>query len=257
MRAFCFTVDDNIRFFKELSQGDGHSLFSHPYLAMYRRLHERFDLRVQLNLFYEMPGFNLSGMTERFKDEWAANADWLKLSFHSRLENVNPYLNAGYWEVYEDCAAVHREILRFAGEKSLAKTTTIHYCQTTLQGLCALRDLGVKGLLGLFGSQERPSSSYSLLPEDCACLRRGEKVQREGMDFYSIDAVMNGYGREALLRRMGELLDRERLCVMIHEQYFYPDYPAYQPDFEQKITRVFELLRENGFESRFVEEIGT
>ena len=28
-------------------------MFDHPYLAMYRRLHEKFGLKVQLNLFYD------------------------------------------------------------------------------------------------------------------------------------------------------------------------------------------------------------
>jgi tRNA nucleotidyltransferase (CCA-adding enzyme) len=38
----CFTVDDNIRFLKELTQHPQNSLFDHPYLAMMKRLHELF-----------------------------------------------------------------------------------------------------------------------------------------------------------------------------------------------------------------------
>ena len=255
MKEFCFTVDDNIRFLKELSEGNERSLFSHPYPAMYRRLHEKYGIKVQLNLFYEMPGFDLSRMTDRFKTQWEENADWLRLSFHSRLENAEPYLNSGYHEVYEDCAAVHREILRFAGEKSLGKTTTIHYCKATLEGLAALYDLGVRGLLGLFGSDERPCSSYSLPEEDAERLRAGVFLRRHGITFCSIDAVMNGYGQEARVRRLRSLLHRECLRVMIHEQYFYPDYPAYQPDFEEKLDRAFALLIDNGYKSCFAEEL--
>ena len=43
---FCFTVDDNIRFLKEITENRYQSIFDHPYLAMYRRLHEEFDLKV-------------------------------------------------------------------------------------------------------------------------------------------------------------------------------------------------------------------
>ena len=70
MKTFCFTVDDNIRFFRDLSNGNQASLFEHPYLAMYKRLHEKYGLKIQLNLFYEMPGFDLSQMTNRFRQEW-------------------------------------------------------------------------------------------------------------------------------------------------------------------------------------------
>ena len=257
MKTFCFTVDDNIRFFQELSKGNQASLFEHPYLAMYKRLHEKYGLKIQLNLFYEMPGFDLSQMTDRFRQEWRENADWLKLSFHSRLENDKPYQFSGYQEVYEDCAAVQQQILRFAGNDSLATTTTIHYCQTTEEGLHALRDLGVQGLLGLFGTEESPRSSYSLPETDCSVLRQGEIVRRYGMNFYSIDVILNLYPLEEMLDRLQALLHRDHLRVMIHEQYFYPDYHQYQPDFEEKLDRAFALLTQNGYESRFAEELPT
>ena len=96
MKRFCFTVDDNIRFFEELTQGNFPSLFDHPYLAVYKRLHNAFGLKVQLNLFYKNDRFTLADMTDRYQREWAANAHWLKLSFHSELENVNPYKTADY-----------------------------------------------------------------------------------------------------------------------------------------------------------------
>ena len=133
-KRFCFTVDDNIRVFKELTEVGGASVFDHPYLAAYRRLHEKHGLCVQLNLFYECKGFTLASMTDRYRDEFEKNADWLKMSFHSRLENVRPYEHSGYEEVYADCKAVEDEILRFAGEKTLAKTTTVHYCLLTEGG---------------------------------------------------------------------------------------------------------------------------
>ena len=255
MKTFCFTVDDNIRFLQALSEGTQESIFANPYLALYKRLHEKYNLKVQLNLFYETQGFDLSQMTDRYKREWEENADWLKLSFHSRLECKDPYISAGYEEVYADCSAVHREILRFAGEKSLARTTTIHYCQLTPHGLQALTDLGVRGVLGLFGSDKSPYSSYSLPENDCALLRKGEILQRSDMRFYSLDLVMNLYDTEALLRRLQTFLHRDSLRVMIHEQYFYPDYHAYQPDFAQKLDLAFDFLTKNGYESCFAEEL--
>ena len=142
MKNFCFTVDDNIRCLKELTRGNYDSIFEHPYLAVYKRLHKRFDLKIQLNLFYEDLEFDLSEMTDRYAKEWKKCSDWLKLSFHSRLENVRPYISSGYDEVYQDCNNVQREICRFASPLSLGKTTTVHYCQATTEGLRALKDCG-------------------------------------------------------------------------------------------------------------------
>ncbi len=254
MKQFCFTVDDNIRFFKELTEGTYKSIFDHPYLGVYRRLHQKYGLKVQLNLFYEMPGFNLSQMTDRYQQEWIDNADWLKLSFHSRLENAYPYEHSGYEEVLTDCQNVHREIRRFASDKSLGLTTTVHCCRTTEQGINALQDSGVKGLLGLYGKMEKPRSSYQSTPVEGDLIRKGEIVVRNDMAYAGIDIVLNCFSTEEILSQLSALADRDFVKVMIHEQYFYADYSAYQPDFEQKLDATFARLAENGFRSTFFEE---
>ena len=253
-KRFCYTVDDNIRFLKELSEGQYGSLFDHPYLAMYRRLHEAYDLRVQLNLFYRCEGFDLSRMTDRYRGDWERNASWLKLSFHSKEETARPYEHSGYDEVFADCAAVHREIRRFAGEASLANSTTVHFCLATEEGLRALYDNGVRGLLGLYGADQKPSHSYRSTEEECARLRAGEAVTTHGITYGGIDIILNVYDTQTILLRLEALFGRSLIKVMIHEQYFYPDYPRYQAEFEQKLTATFSTLASRGYESCFFEE---
>lgn len=254
MKIFSFTVDDNIRFFKELTDTRPGSIFEHPYLAVYKRLHEKYGIKIQLNLFYELGDFNLSHMTDAYRDEWRANSEWLKMSFHSRLENVNPYVNSGYDEVFFDSENVHKQILRFAGASSLAKTTTVHYCQATNEGLLALRDNGVSGLLGLYGRHESPRVSYQSTPEECDLLRDGELVEKSGITFANIDIILNSHKKEAILAQLDMLSKREFIKVMIHEQYFYSDYAHYQPDFEEKLDATFSRLCELGYTSVFFEE---
>ena len=254
-KTFYFTVDDTIRFLKELTESDAVSIFEHPYPAMYRELHEKFGLKVQLNLFYEFSDFDLSMVSDRFKTEWEQNSDWLKLSFHSRLENEKPYISSGYDEVFSDCRDVHREILRFASEKNLASTTTVHYCRATDDGIRALYDNGVRGLLGLYGTPNAPRSSYQNTPDEDEMIRNGETVKRDGIVFSAIDIVMNLFGKDGILEILEGLLGHSHIGAMIHEQYFYPDYPRYQKDFEEKISAAFDFLIENGFRSVFFEEI--
>ena len=255
MKTFCFTIDDNIRFLKEITERKYSSVFEHPYAAMLKRLHEKFGLKIQLNLFYRVDGFDLSKMSDAYRSEWKANADWLKLSFHSDYENVKPYEFSDYDEVYRDCKAVHDEILRFASPTSLAKTTTVHYCLATESGLQALCDNDVTGLLGLFGNEAEPQSSYGLDDISAARVRSGEIVFQKNMAFAPIDIVLNSYSKEKNLKLLFGLTDRDSIWVMIHEQYFYEDYIAYQPDFEEKLTAVFAFLTGHGYESCFFENL--
>ena len=255
MKKYTFTVDDNIRVFCEITERGYASIFDHPYLGMYKRLHDRFGVSVQLNLFYEMDGFDLSEMTDRYRDEWASVSNWLRMSFHSRLENVKPYEHSDYAEVRGDAEAVHREILRFAGEASLAKTTTIHYCRTTPDGVRAMLDVGAVGLLGLYGTEKSPRTSYSLSEELAAEARRGRVVRCDGMAHASIDLILNNVELDNIEDQLADISDRQRVSLMIHEQYFYPDYERYQPDFEHKLALAFSYMRDHGYESEFFENI--
>ncbi len=255
MKQFCFTVDDNIRFFKELTCGSYESLFDHPYLALFRRLHQKYDLKIQLNLFYECDGFDLSGMTDRYREEWRNNAHWLKLSFHSKLENVKPYEFSAYQEVFENCKSVQDQILRFATDSSLAQTTTVHYCLATAAGVKALKGNGVKGLLGLYGDEQAPMLSYQNTVEEGKRIRGGETVFSDGIAYAGIDVVLNLYSREEILKHLLPLAERRLVKVMIHEQYFYPDYCNYQPDFEEKLDATFAYLKGQGFCSTFFEDV--
>lgn len=254
-KHFIFTVDDNIKFLRELSYGSYESLFDHPYTAMYRRLHERFDLKIQLNLFFEEGYFDLSMMPDKYRDEWKQSSSWLKLSFHSRLENENPYIESNYGEVFHDATAVRREIERFAGGESLAKTTTVHWCRATSEGVRALKDAGVCGLLGLYGSETAPRSSYQSSKEEGDLIRRGAIVASGGVAYAGIDVVLNSFEPDVIIEKLTPLTDRELIKVMIHEQYFHPNYKAYQPNFEEKLKRTFAFLCEKGYTSRFFEEL--
>lgn len=118
------SVDDNIWFLKDLTVNSNkyNSIFDTPFLAVFKRLHEKFGTKVHFNLFYETEGFNLSKMTDKYKKEWKDNADWIRLSFHANQEFPDrPYLNASYEKVEQDCKKVLAEIKRFAGKHLLQK----------------------------------------------------------------------------------------------------------------------------------------
>ena len=255
MKTFCFTVDDNIRFLKELNENNYISIFEHPYLKMYKRLHDKFNLKVQLNLFYRMNDFELSQMSSKFFSQWEENSDWLKLSFHSEFENAYPYEFSGYDEVYQQCKKVNDQIIRFASPSALAKTTTIHYCRATEDGLRALADNRVIGLLGLFGNKQTPITSYNLEEKQAIKIRDGETVKSGGMNFASIDIVLNNFSQTEILTQLQNLIERKDIRIMIHEQYFYDDYKRYQPDFEEKLAATFSFLKSHGYKSSHFEDL--
>lgn len=258
MKHYRFSLDDNILVFRDLAQKGCQSLFDHPYLAFLKEVHREFRSKIQLNLYYETEGFCLTQMPDRYREEWKENAKWLKLSFHARANDPPaPYEHSGYEEVFADCSAVQEEILRFAGEDSLSSYTTLHYCKATPAGVRALKDCGVRGLVGLFVPTKEGMVDYSLSKEAERYLQTHSFYRDEeySMNFIRNDVVINlpplvGLGRILAKRETGDFFE-----VMIHEQYFYKDSPLYQPDFRDKVRFVLKWLSDREYEPAFLEEI--
>lgn len=245
-----FSVDDNIRFLRELTEGGYASVFDHPYMKMYRDLHEKYGTKFHLNLFYTMDGFDLTMVTDRFKDEWSANSHWIRFAFHSYSDAPPfPYKDSEYDRVFDDCSRVHNEIRRFAGEECLSYFVTVHYCQASPEAIRALRDCGVRGLLGLF----KDADCYGRHFDDFSMPYVYD--EELGMYLFCNDIILNLYSANDVVDKLREDDGKQFTEVMIHEQYFYPDFFAHKPDFVNIMHATVRHLTNLGRVSVFLEDI--
>ena len=260
--------DDNILFLQDLTKNKDiyKSIFENPYPAVYKKAHDKYGAKVHLNLFYEFiptddfkehtEYFNLSMMTDKFKDEFIANSDWLKLAFHAKTEYPDmPYKNTTFEEITKDCINVCREIIRFAGKECMNDTTTIHWGEVNREGVRALRALGFKSLTGYltFNSDGTPLVAYYLDKEQVkhADTRDFWYDKSEDMMFARIDIVTNLGTYEWVMNEIRDIVAHPNrggfVSMMIHEQYFYADYKGYLCDFENRVLDVCKYLYENGY----------
>lgn len=260
--------DDNILFLQDLTKNKDvyKSIFENPYLAVYKKAHDKYGAKVHLNLFYEFiptddfkehtEYFNLTMMTDKFKDEFCANSDWLKLAFHAKTEYPDmPYKNTTFEEITEDCIKVCREIIRFAGKECINDTTTIHWGEVNREGVRALRALGFKSLTGYltFNADGTPLVAYYLDKEQVkhADTRDFWYDKDEDMMFARIDLVTNLGTYDWVMSEIKEIVAHPNrggfVSTMIHEQYFHKDYKGYLPDFENRVLDVCKYLYNNGY----------
>ena len=276
--SFRLSSDDNIRFLKELTERDYTSIFEHPYLAVYKKAHDLYGAKAHLNLFYafdeqaracfseEHDYFDLSMMTGRYKEEFRANADWLKLTFHAYSEFPDkPYKYATADKIREDCIKVYREIVRFAGEECVSNSTTVHWGEANRECVRALRALGFRSLTGYFVKDDegRPLVSYYAENELVEHIEPRDfwVDTQEDMIFGRIDCVLNMDTLEICNERVADAAtDPHRggfVSIMIHEQYFYPDYINYCPDFEARVLEPCKYLWECGYQGAHITEVTT
>ena len=166
-----FFVDDCIWCLRDLSRRMPKSIFDVPFLKMLKKAHDTYGLTVQLNLFYRTDffygydEFTLKEVPDTYKAEWEANSDWLKMAFHAKQEFPDyPYVNATYEDVKASYMEIINEIVRFAGEKSVAPAVIPHWLPISKAGCQALYDCGVRIISPSHGERTEYTGDESVLP---------------------------------------------------------------------------------------------
>jgi hypothetical protein len=266
-RRYRFSLDDNIWFLRDIARSNPKSLFDNPYMALWRRLHQAYGTKFNCNIYYQCEDFNLSMMPDRYRGEWRDHAEWFRLTFHA-LQNdpAEPYIRATYAQIARDYDLVANDILRFAGPEVMNTFTTIHWGEAPREACRAVRDRGIKGLCGYFFLRNgQPKVSYYLDAEHTEYLAGRDywKDLDQDLIFIRHDIVVNG----VKLADIGPHLEKvaanphqqEVMELMIHEQYFYPHYVAFIPEYAERCEAAVRWVTENGYKPVFYSDgfIGT
>ena len=301
-----FVIDDVIWVFRDLTRNAPKSMFEHPFLAMLKEAHEKFGLKVQLNLFYQLDNyygndtFSLKEMTDAYKAEWEAISDWLIFGFHSKQEFPDyPYINADYRDVKEDFLAMQTEVYRFASTKNWSKAVLNHWRPMSKEGCQALYDCGVQLISATVGKKEvydgnpgslpyghagrllhnrkpetmifrRDTKDTAILKSLCGYNHITEEEQERtlttrhyivneeiGMKFknFSLGLIHNLSSLEGIREEMRSYIGNEYIGWGTHEQYFYPEYFAYQPEYKEKLMIACDELYNNGYQFIFMQDL--
>jgi hypothetical protein len=278
MKHYRISVDDNILFLQDiaLNQSKYKSVFENPFLAIYKKAHDYYGTKVHMNLFYEFTDecmkffgkhksyFNLAMMPDKYKEEFKANSDWLRFSFHARANCPDyPYRNTSMEKLDEDIRLVHREMIRFIGEDFLSPVTTLHWGTTNIGGVRVLRNNGYKGLNGFFefDNEGLPYVSYHYPKEvvDNLTDRDFWVDTCEDVVCSRCDLVLNAYKLPEIVPLLEKINSNPHrsgfLELLIHEQYFYEDYTAYIPKYADIVLTSAQWAYENGYKPSFLSEV--
>ena len=260
-----FSVDDNILFLKDIAKNAVayRSIFDCSYLAFRREMHRRFGVRVHFNIYWETDDFDLTMMPDKYRGEWQDNADWIRLTFHARADlPPKPYAEKTYEIIRSDYLAVTEQIARFAGPELLDDFTTIHWGGANLECCQALRDSGMRGLVGYFQRLDgEPHVAYYLDGPrlDHLGARDYWKDMDEDIFFVRTDMVVNMMAREEIRPKLDEIASDPKQArvmeLMIHEQYFWECTGLLQPDAKQKVETALTWVTERNYTSVFFGEV--
>ena len=269
-KKYRFSFDDVIWSLQDINEHKDEytSIFDNQFFNLLKQMHDKYGTKMHVNIYYETPrhdGFNLTQMTDKFKSEWQANSDWLKLCFHANADKPNrPYAHVSYEQMYFEGKRVIDEIYRFAGQQVHTNgVMTLHFGDCSVEGARALRDLGYNILTGgFFWDKITGTDTRQYLDVlECNILTKYGFYYDKEEDIYFFRH--NGGIQH---RTPEQIVPHFEFCkteypffqfkdIVLHEQYFYPEYPKHQPNYYEKMDTAISWCKENGFESVFTSEI--
>lgn len=266
-RTYRLGVDDVIWCLENIwrNQDTYTSIFDDPFLALYRDLHEQYGTPVHMHVYYENDdgSFNLSMFPDKYKEEFKANGNWLKFTFHSYKDKPDsPYKYASYEQVMRDGQLVHKELLRFAGREAMSHITSQHWADSNREATRAFRNLGYKLIDAYFEFDDagEPYIAYYLNKEQAthAAARDFWVDNSEDIIFVKDDIIINEVELGDIDAFMERITAQENHCfhyLLIHEQYFYAHYARYEPDYRQRIFAAVDFCNRNGYRPATLTEI--
>ena len=258
-----FSIDDNSFFLRDIADKQYDSLFDCFYLDILRKLNEKHGAKFVLNIYYTTGDeFSLPLFPDRYKGEWADNANWLKLSFHAYANMPNrPYQYATAEKLASDFDLVAGEVLRFAGEQTWSPPTVIHWGMLQPKVLPVLVERGVRVLSGTFRRTSGGFDVNYMIDDDRSeWLSRHDALKdfETGIVFSMIDVVCNTTPLEQIVPKLEPLThDTNRAEIMdlfTHEQYFWPFYHNHVPDHAERLDAAIGFCAEQGYEPVFFHE---
>lgn len=255
-KRYNFFIDDNVFFLTELVRKQHKSIFDSFHLANLRRLHKEYGMKVTLNTFFhnahDPAGFTTAELDERYKSEFADNADWLRLAFHAYSEFPDaPYSKAHPEKLPEHHRLLKSEICRYAGEQSYIEPVLMHFYHiSSAESRKFIADAGMN-------CYTLPTRDWEKRFADA-----GRKYPAQyNYEFNQLElqlVTMANFSHPDELEKCMEAAyaadERRFLLVGDHEQYAYPFYSNYQPDHLERMETMIRSLAEHGYESTYFTE---
>lgn len=164
-----FSIDDGICIFEDLTKNANKykSIFDNKDLKYLKKMHKKYNLVVSFYLFYSLDvdkdGFNLGKMTDKYKEEFMQNSNWIKFGYHAR--DIKAYENISAQEQLNYYNKTIKQIMRITGGGHSIQTFVRldRYCANQEQ-IKLLKNAN-NGIVGLFCADDANTQSYALTQE--------------------------------------------------------------------------------------------
>jgi len=247
---FNLSFDDTILIFEDISSKNYDSIFENATLAWYKDLHSKYGVTVSCFVYYEDGDFNLSDVTERYRDEFEKNSNWLRFGFHTVDKDTNYQTRNNLVSDYEKTV---QQLKRIVGSNAIDNVIRLQNFQGTyaeISQLAKLEDEPIKGLL----TADDMRQSYYLSSKANSYIYAHDELYDEdtGLYFFSTDF------RTEYVDNMGtKLKELQKDCWnnQIGDLVVFSHEWALSMENKAKIEKICKYACDKGYRFEFFEDI--
>lgn len=209
------SFDDVFVVLQDLQVNQDHydSVFDNPLLKRLKDMHHENGAMFTFYVYEKNQDFNydISRMTSKFRDEFKTNSNWLKFGFHSIEPSTSFDSSLSIEEFIESYNRVHNEIIRFAGEESVAKVLRLNYFRGSDDKIDYLSSQGITGLL----CADDDRISYNLSDVMQNELKVNGALHYNGMNYYNTSLRLDKL--DNVVNDLTKIMEEETLILFAHE----------------------------------------
>lgn len=247
---FSLSFDDTILIFEDISSKNYDSIFENATLAWYKDLHSKYGVTVSCFVYYEDGDFNLSDVTERYRDEFEKNSNWLRFGFHTVDKDTNYQTRNNLVSDYEKTV---QQLKRIVGSNAIDNVIRLQNFQGTYAEISQLAKLDDESIKGLLTADDMHQSYYLSSKANSYIYAQDELYDEDtGLYFFSTDfrteyvdnmgSKLNELQKDCWNNQTGDLV------VFSHEW-------ALSMENKAKIEKICKYACDKGYRFEFFEDI--
>lgn len=218
-----FSVDDSNSIFEDLTKNAENykSIFDQPKLKFIKKLHDKYGITCSFYVYFswdtETDNFSLSDATERFKEEFTKNADWLRFGFHAKDANAYETITAKEELVYYNKTI--DELLRITGSGvCIDNFVRLDRYQADIEMVNLLNSAN-NGIVGLLCADDPERQSYALSTDEMEQMNSEDWYRGSNGLFYTPTDVRleKIESNEQFYQDLAEVAGQERIIIFTHE----------------------------------------
>lgn len=181
------SIDDVSGILKDLCDKKPDSVWSQKELGLLKTLHDRYGIVVTLELFRQdtNTGWDISQMTDNYKDELIGASTWLRFGFHSGSGASKYGVDNGPEEALKDYVAVVDSVVRFASAESIDNIPRIHYFAASKECIESWEN-AENGIVGLLSADDE-RLPYAMNKDQSYELTKKDMISIDGLSYYRTD----------------------------------------------------------------------